>query len=238
MKKKVIKEINPSTNNGVRSKWLIDLSKTLRDNALVHTTQLSSDGIDKLYVCFKDNKRVEWMAKVYETKIVELLKEEKLVNKQKVLEHFGNFAFEDFNKYLVSLPANATDFFNKLRSHEVKVSTDSNNPIEIIDKYKEMGFSEVVELINYLLKRGYYIEYFNGEDIKLQKNLTEVHFINYANKQCLCIHDDDEGEEETLVILELMGKLFEKYGYKRGDGVIDEKTGGCLEFPDEWYKYI
>lgn len=237
MKKKVIKEINPSTNNGVRSKWLIDLSKTLRDNSLVHTTQLSSDGIDKLYVCFKDNKRVEWMAKVYETKIVELLKEEKLANKQKVLEHFGNFAFEDFNKYLVSLPASATDFFNKIISHEVKVSTDSNNPIEIIDKFKEMGFPEVVELINFLLKRGYYIEYFNGEDVKLQKNLTEVHFINYENRQRLCIHDDDECEEETVVILELMGKLFEKYGYKRGKDIRD-KNGMYLEYQDEWYKYI
>jgi hypothetical protein len=236
MKKKVIKEINPSINNGVKSKWLIDLSKTLRDNALVHTTQLSSDGIEKLYVCFKDNKRVEWMAKVYKTKIVELLREEKLANKQKVLEHFGNFAFEDF-QYLFSLPTSATDFFNKIISQEVKVSTDSNKSIEIIDKYKEMGFSEVVELIKYLLKRGYYIEYFNGEDVKLQKNLTEVHFINYENRQRLCIHDDDEGEEETVVILELMGKLFEKYGYKRGKDIID-KNGMYLEYQDEWYKYI
>jgi hypothetical protein len=237
MKKKVIKEMNPSTNNGVRSKWLIDLSKTLRDNALVHTTQLSSDGIDKLYVCFKDNKRVEWMAKVYKTKIVELLKEVKRADKQKVLEHFGNFAFEDFNKYLLTLPTSATDFFNQLNSHEVKVSTDSNNPIEIIDKYKKMGFPEVVELINFLLKRGYYIEYFNGEDIKLQKNLTEVHFINYENRQRLCIHDDDEDEKETVVILEIMGKLFEKYGYKRGKDIID-KNGMYLEYQDEWYKYI
>jgi hypothetical protein len=41
-------------NNGVTTQWLIELSESIWNNSWVHTTMLSSDGIDMLIICFKD----------------------------------------------------------------------------------------------------------------------------------------------------------------------------------------
>lgn len=116
MKKKIAKSTTkkPHPNNGVTTKWILDLSKSIWSNSWVHTTQLSSDDIDMLYICFKDINGDEWMAKVYENEIVELSMEVKWGDDEPFFESYGNVKFKDFMKYLNSLPITAHKFFSSV----------------------------------------------------------------------------------------------------------------------------
>jgi len=110
--KSTIKKQDP--NNGVTTKWILDLSKSIWNNSWVHTTQLSSDGMDELYICFKDINGDEWMAKVLENEIVELSIEIKWGDDEPFLEPYGNVKFKDFMKYLNSLPVTGHKYFSSV----------------------------------------------------------------------------------------------------------------------------
>lgn len=112
------KSKKPDPNNGVTTQWMIELSKSIWSNSWVHTTQLSSDGIDMLYICFKDINGDEWIGKVYENKIVELDMEVRWGDDEPFRESHGNVKLEDFMKYLNSLPVLGHKFFSSVQISE------------------------------------------------------------------------------------------------------------------------
>ena len=116
-------------NNGVTTQWLIELSKSIWNNSWVHTTMLSSDGIDMLIIRFKDISGDEWIGKVYENKIVELDMGVKWGDDEPFRESHGNVKLEDFMKYLYSLPVLGHKYFSS-----VQISEDIDLDFEPIEE--------------------------------------------------------------------------------------------------------
>ena len=124
---------NPDPNNGVTTQWLIDLSKSIWSNSWVHTTQLSSDGIDMLYICFKDINGDEWIGKVYENKIVELDMEVRWGDDEPFLAYWDFSAI--FMKYLNSLPVLGHKFFSSVQiSEDIDLDSESMEELVVAQK--------------------------------------------------------------------------------------------------------
>ena len=140
-------------NNGVTTQWLIELSKSIWNNSWVHTTMLSSDGIDKLIIRFKDISGDEWIGKVYENKIVELDMEVRWGDDEPFRESHGNVKLEDFMKYLNSLPGHkffssvqiSEDIDLDLEPMEEPVVAQKNTPKDISKKSKSKKTIKLIE---------------------------------------------------------------------------------------------
>ena len=142
-------------NNGVTTQWLIELSKSIWNNSWVHTTMLSSDGIDMLIIRFKDISGDEWIGKVYENKIVELDMEVRWGDDEPFRESHGNVKLEDFMKYLNSLPVLGHKFFSSvqisedidldLEPMEEPVVAQKNTPKDISKKSKSKKTIKLIE---------------------------------------------------------------------------------------------
>ena len=101
--------------NGVTTKWLKELNDRFMEDSWVHTFQYTTiEGIDQLYVCFTDFNGDEWSAIINEYEIVDLsIEVDYWGDGEKLLQPFGSVAFQDFMKYLDSLPLTANKFFQK-----------------------------------------------------------------------------------------------------------------------------
>lgn len=96
---------------------------------------------------------------------------------------------------------------------------------------------EVKEFIKALKVRKYSLWWCDDSGLRMQKRLTEIHFIPETDRLRVCIHDDGIGDSETDKALKIANQIFLKYGYKEGEDILDGK-GGYLESNDEMYKYF
>jgi hypothetical protein len=263
MKKNITKATNkkPDSNNGVTTQWLIDLSKSILDNDWVDKAELEIEynevcyepgkktiaSIDLLSIYFKDINGDKWAAIVRSNQIVEIklygikvtlgdgkvkiMEETKNGYEFHHLEGFCDQTIDELKEYLNTLPNNASKHYR----YEIDTQGKSKNVEEL------MKLPEVIVAIDFLMKRGYYIMEESTDYVKLQKMMTEVCFItendSYTHRYRLCIHDDGAGKKETDLVLILVGKILKKYGYKRGENILD-KNNMYTESADEWYKYF
>ena len=249
-------------NNGVTTKWLIDLSKSILDNDWVDKAELEifydgshtldADGkkrkssCDLLFIYFKDVNGDKWLAEVFPNKRVALnlygikvrIRDDKVIMEKTdngyEFHHLEGFStIDELKEYLNILPNNPSN--NYYEKAEKARQRKSKNVEEL------MKLPEVIVAIDFLMKRGYYIMEESSDYVKLQKMMTEVCFIteNHSDvhRYRLCIHDDGANKIETGLVFILVGKILKKYGYKRGENILD-KNNMYTESADEWYKYF
>ncbi len=249
-------------NNGVTTKWLIDLSKSILDNNWVDKAELEifydgshtldADGkkrkssCDLLSIYFMDVNGDKWLAEVFPNKRVALnlygikvrIRDDKVIMEKTdngyEFHHLEGFStIDELKEYLNLLPNNPSN--NYYEKAEKARQGKSKNVEEL------MKLPEVIVAIDFLMKRGYNIMEDSSDYVKLQKMMTEVRFITEngsdVHRYRLSINDDGANKKETDLVLILVGKILKKYGYKRGDNIFDINNM-YNEYADEWYKYF
>jgi hypothetical protein len=94
---------------------------------------------------------------------------------------------------------------------------------------------EVREIIKVFIPRNYTLDCDEG-GLDMDKFPTEVRLIPETDRLRLVIHDDGQDVSETYKALRIVEKIVLKYGYRRGDNIINGSA--FEEIDNEFYKYF